>query len=87
MAAPASPVTYRYWNRPYAELMVIQKSRGVVAGTVTDAHCRGNGTPRITTAGVRTYNYFGCRVRSSVGGWVAVTIRPTGARTFELKVY
>ena len=88
VSIPAGAVgdqTYRYWNRPYMELVLIQKSRGVVAGgTVADARCRGKGKPRVTRAGVRTFNQFYCDVRSSAGRVVGLTIRPTGARSFRV---
>lgn len=86
--AAAAAETAFYWNRPHAELRIIQQQLPTVA-PIIDARCTGVAPAKVTVRGLRLYRVFDCRALTNVGGrypWVAVRITVTGPATFHAVV-
>lgn len=91
IAAPAGSAlaaTPAYWDRPWAEhLLLVRDVVGV--GAIVDARCTGAGTVRFSPAGVRRYRAFTCKVETNVGGrypWVVVYVTSGGPSSFTARV-
>ncbi len=62
--ARADTYPYHYWNRPWAEAMLVRsqlKQVAVFRGKVLDARCGGVGTMLRSSLGVKAYRNFSCR--------------------------
>jgi hypothetical protein len=89
--ARADTNPYHYWNRPWAEAMILRnqlKPVVSVGGVILDARCGGVGTMLRSSIGVKTYRNFSCRFLWKIPGrpvgWTGYAgIHVTGSTTFS----